>query len=357
MGMSHVETLAACLQKGEALLVTADHSRRYLTGFPSSAGLVLIAPDAACFMTDFRYIEAAKAAITAMDVQMYRKAAESVDEFLKAHGITRVYVEASQMPLAELADWKDKLPAVEWVTDSSLDNWLQAERIIKSPQELEGIRQAQALTEYGFDQILKTIRAGRTERDVALELEWHIRQQGAEGVAFDFIVVSGENGALPHGVPSDRVIEEGDFITMDFGAKLDGWHSDMTRTVAVGRVSDEQRAVYNTVLQAQLASLQVLREGILCREADAAARDVIVAAGYGDAFGHGTGHGVGVEIHEAPTLSPSAGETRLQAGYVVTVEPGIYLPGRFGVRIEDMAYITPEGCQNLTACPKALIEL
>lgn len=355
--MSHVENLAARLQKGEALLVAAGHTRRYLTGFPSSAGLVLITPDAACFMTDFRYIEAAQKAITAMDVQMYRKAAESVGDMLNAHAVTRVYVEASQMPLAELADWKEKLPTIEWVTDASLDNWLQAERIVKSPQELEGIRQAQALTEYGFDQIVKTIRAGRTEREVALELEWHIRQQGAEGVAFDFIVVSGANSALPHGVPSDKVIENGDFITMDFGAKLDGWHSDMTRTVAVGKVSDEQRAIYNTVLQAQSAALQVLREGILCREADAAARDVIVAAGYGDAFGHGTGHGVGVEIHEAPNLSPSAGETRLQAGNVVTVEPGIYLPGRFGVRIEDMAYITPGGCQNLTSSPKELIKL
>lgn len=355
--MNHIDNLVAHLQQGEALLITADHSRRYLTGFPSTAGLVLITPDDACFMTDFRYIEAAQSKITSMDARMYRKQKEAVDEYCKTHNVTRVYVEAAQMPLSDMADWEKALPTVEFVKDSSLDNWLQAERIIKTPAELAGIKQAQALTEYGFDQIVKTIRAGRTERDVALELEWHIRKQGAEGVAFDFIVVSGANGALPHGVPSDKVIEEGDFITMDFGARVDGWHSDMTRTVAVGKVSDHQREIYNLVLQAQLASLATLKEGVLCREADAAARDIITAAGYGDQFGHGTGHGVGVEIHEAPTVSFSAGETVLQAGNVVTVEPGIYLPGKFGVRIEDMAFITPDGCENLTSSPKELIEL
>ncbi len=355
--MNHVENLAAHLEQGEALLITADHSRRYLTGFPSTAGLVLITPGNACFMTDFRYIEAAQKAIKTMDAIMITQYAPAVEEQLKAENITRVYIEAAQMPVAELSDWQKQLPSIDWVSDTSLDNWLEAERIVKSPEELAGIRAAQALTEYGFDQIIQTIRPGRTEREVALELEWHIRKQGAEGVAFDFIVVSGANGALPHGVPSDKVIEEGDFITMDFGAKLDGWHSDMTRTVAVGKVSDEQREIYNLVLKAQLASLASLKAGVLCRDADAAARDIITAAGYGEQFGHGTGHGVGVEIHEAPTVSFRAGETKLEPGHVVTVEPGIYLPGRFGVRIEDMAFITSEGHLNLTSCPKELIEL
>ncbi|MGI6265148.1 MAG: M24 family metallopeptidase [Acutalibacteraceae bacterium] len=355
--MSHVENLAAHLQKGEALMVTAPHTRRYLTGFPSSDGVVLITPDTAVYMTDFRYIEAAQRAVKSMQARMYKRQSEGVAQFLGDQKIERVYVEASQMPLADAAFWEEKLTGIELVRDKSLDEWMRTERLVKTPAEVQGIRAAQALTDYGFEHILPLIRAGRTEREVALDLEWIIRKQGAEGVAFEFIVVSGANGALPHGVPSDKPIEPGDFITMDFGALLDGWHSDMTRTVAVGKVSDEQRHIYDTVLKAQLAGLASLHEGLPCKDGDAAARDVIDAAGYGEAFGHSTGHGVGVEIHEEPSLAPSAGDTVLQAGNVVTVEPGIYLPGNCGVRIEDMALITHDGHENLTASPKELITL
>ena len=355
--MTHVEALAAHLQKGEALLVTTAHDRRYLTGFPSSAGCVLITPEYACFLTDFRYIEAAERAITAMECRMYKRLSETLHELFAAHGVSRVYVQASAMPVAELRRWRELLPEAEWVGDASLDEWLHAERLCKTPQEIACIRQAQALTEYGFDHIVRYIRAGQTEREIALELEFCIRRQGAERVAFDFIVVSGANSALPHGVPTDKVVEPGDFITMDFGAVVDGWHTDMTRTVAAGQVSDEQKAVYNTVLQAQRASLKALHAGLSCKAGDAAARDVIAAAGYGDYFGHSTGHGVGVEIHEAPVMAPSAQDTCLQVGSVVTVEPGIYLPGRFGVRIEDMALITKDGCEDLTVSPKELLVL
>ena len=214
-----------------------------------------------------------------------------------------------------------------------------------------------ALTEDGFAHILDYIRPGRTERDVALELEFYIRRQGAEAAAFDFIVVSGANTSLPHGVPTEKPIGSGEFVTMDFGAVVEGYHSDMTRTVAVGAVSEEQERVYDIVLQAQLAALSVLKPGLPCLKGDAAARDVIAAAGFGDCFGHGTGHGVGVEIHEQPRLSPSARGQELQAGNVVTVEPGIYIEGKFGVRIEDMAAITESGCENLTKSPKTLIRL
>lgn len=355
--MSHVALLAAHLEPGEALLITAPHNRRYLTGFPSSAGCVVITGDYACFLTDFRYIEAAQKAVTTMDCRMYKRLSETLKDLFTQHAITRVVVEASTMPLAEVNRWQELLPDVEWVGDGSLDDWLREERLIKTPREVACIRQAQALTEYGFDHIVKVIRPGLTEREIALELEFCIRKQGAERVAFDFIVVSGANSALPHGVPTDKVVETGDFVTMDFGAVVDGWHSDMTRTVAVGQASDEQRLIYDTVLHAQRAALAALCEGLSCQEGDAAARDIIAAAGYGEAFGHSTGHGVGVEIHEAPNLSPSVSEERLKAGSVVTVEPGIYLPGRFGVRIEDMALITPDGCQDLTASPKELLVL
>ena len=275
---------------------------------------------------------------------------------MEKHGVRRLLVEAGQMTLRERRKLRETLSG-DVEDGDELDDWLEALRLIKSPDELRRIREAQALTAYGFEKILDYIRPGRTEREIALELEFLIRRQGAEGIAFDFIVVSGANSSLPHGVPSDKAVEPGDFVTMDFGAVVDGWHSDMTRTVAVGRVGEKQRAVYNTVLRAQQAALAVLRAGLPCVEGDAAARRIIEAAGYGGCFGHSTGHGVGVEIHEAPRLSPGAAGERLAAGSVVTVEPGIYIPGEFGVRIEDMAFITPDGCENLTGCPKELMVL
>ena len=181
-------------------------------------------------------------------------------------------------------------------------------------------------------------------------------RNGAEALSFDTIAVSGKNSSMPHGVPTDKTVEDGDFITLDFGAVVDGYHSDMTRTVAVGYVTEEQERVYDTVLKAQQASLDVIRAGISCFDADKAARDIITDAGYGDYFGHGTGHGVGIEIHELPNLSPRS-TAILEKGNIVTVEPGIYLPGKFGVRIEDMVFVTENGCKNLTSSQKSLIVL
>ena len=339
----------------EAALVAAPHNRRYLTGFPSSDGFVLVTAEEAYFLTDSRYIEAAERAVRGMTCLCYRRATDTIAALLAKHGIRRLLIEAAHTSLADAARFRAAFPAVDVVDDDTLDARLNALRLVKTPEQLDKIRQAQALTEQGFEYILPRIAAGRTERDIALDLEFFIRRAGAEAVAFDFIVVSGANTSLPHGVPSDKAVEAGDFVTMDFGARVDGWHSDMTRTVAVGRVSDEQRRVYDTVLAAQRASLSVLRAGLSCVEGDAAARRVIEQAGCGDCFGHGTGHGVGVEIHELPRLSPSAGDAVLAAGQVVTVEPGIYLPGRFGVRIEDMVCITENGCDDLTHAPKELL--
>lgn len=340
----------------DAALVVSAHNRRYLTGFPSSAGVVLVTRDSALFLTDFRYIEAARRVVKGMECVEYDSLSQTLSSLAGQHNLRCILTEDEGMSVAEYERVSRMLPGVE-LRGGVLDGLLGALRLVKSPEELAKIRQAQALTEYGFDHILPFIRPGRTEREVALELEFLIRRQGAEGVAFDFIVVSGANSSLPHGVPGDKVIENGDFVTMDFGARVDGWHSDMTRTVAVGGCSPEQRRVYDTVLKAQLAALSVLRAGLRCTDGDAAARSVIEQAGYGAYFGHATGHGVGVEIHEEPRLSPRSGEEILCAGSVVTVEPGIYLPGRFGVRIEDMASITENGCENLTKSPKELIVL
>ena len=351
--MTKAEQLAALLpEEADGALVTSEANRRYLTGFPSSAGMALVARKAAVFLTDSRYIEAARRTVRGMDCVEYRSG-DTLRELVNSWGLRTLAVEDEGMTVAERRRWEGKLDGVT-LLGGVLDRLLNGMRLVKTPEELAAIRRAQALTDAGFEAILPLIREGRTEREVMLDLEFSIRRAGAERVAFDFIVVSGENSSLPHGVPGDRVIRRGDFVTMDFGAVVDGWHSDMTRTVVVGSCSDEQREVYDIVLRAQQAALAVLCAGITGVQGDAAAREVIEAAGYGGYFGHGTGHGVGMEIHEEPRLSPSAGNAPLSAGSVVTVEPGIYLPGKFGVRIEDMVVLTADGCENLTHSPKTL---
>ncbi|MCI8553912.1 MAG: aminopeptidase P family protein [Clostridiales bacterium] len=355
------EKLAARLSAdAEGALVVSGENRRYLTSFRSSAGAVLVLKEAAYFLTDFRYIEAAQRAVRGAECLRCRDWHKAIRELLDRHGITRLHIEGKGTTLAERDTLTTALPHTE-LLEKELDGWLQELRLIKEPAELACIREAQRLTDEAFSHILSYIRPGRTEREVALELELYIRRAGAEGASFDFIAVSGVNSSLPHGEPGDKPLEPGDFLTMDFGAVVDGWHSDMTRTVALaspgGGIGAEQRRVYDTVLQAQQAALSALRAGLPCAEGDAAARRVIEAAGYGEYFGHATGHGVGIEIHEAPRLSSSAGSALLQEGIVVTVEPGIYLPGKFGVRIEDMAVITADGCDNLTGSTKELLIL
>lgn len=353
--MDKTEQLAARLPgEADAALILTPHNRRYLTRFPSSAGWLVVSRKGAWFMTDFRYIEAAKRQVKGAQCRQIARVTDSLSALFAEAGIKRVFVERG-LTLEEFDFLKRNISGVEWEEGPELDEWLGTLRLYKTPEDLVSIRQAQELTEYGFERILPFIRAGRTEREIALELEFLVRRQGAEGTAFDFIVVSGPNSSLPHGVPGERALQPGDFVTMDFGAMVKGWRSDMTRTVAVGRVSDEQRLVYETVLKAQAACLSVLRAGLPCVEGDRAARDVIDGAGYAGCFGHGTGHGVGMDIHEEPRLSPSAGKAVLQAGSVVTVEPGIYLEGRFGVRIEDMVLITSDGCENLTHADKTLL--
>jgi Xaa-Pro aminopeptidase len=353
--MNKAEQLAAALPQGvDAALVTSPHNRRYITGFRSSAGTVLITRETSYFLTDFRYIEAAQRFIDGMVCVEYNKLSASLLELVNKYGLHNIAVEDQGLTCFELNYLQSALEEVK-LEGNILDDILTELRLIKTQSELEKIRQSQALTDYGFEYILPRIKEGRTEREIALDLEFEIRRQGAEAVAFDFIVVSGENSSLPHGVPSDKKLSKGDFVTMDFGAVVDGWHSDMTRTIAVGCCTDEQKHVYDIVLTAQQAALDSLKSEIYCKVGDAAARNIISAAGYGDCFGHGTGHGVGIEIHEAPRLSPTAGEEKLKTGSVVTVEPGIYIPGKFGVRIEDMACITDDGCENLTKSTKELI--
>ena len=237
-----------------------------------------------------------------------------------------------------------------------LEELITSSREIKEAEEIECIKKAQSIAEAAFNHVLTFIKPGVTEKQIALELDFYMLSHGAEAVSFETIAVTGAKSSMPHGVPDDTIVKDGDFITMDFGAVYKGYHSDMTRTVAVCNVSDKQKKIYDIVLKAQENALSVLKSGLSCAQADKAARGIIEDAGYGDYFGHGTGHGVGVEIHEEPSLSPRSKQT-LKEGDVVTVEPGIYLPSEFGVRIEDMALITKDGYENLTSAPKELIIL
>ncbi len=344
------------LTAGEALLVLSEPNRFYLTGFHSSAGSVLVTGDKAYFLIDFRYVEKAKSVVNSCEVLLSNRSEGELKELLERHGIDRLYVETRTFSLADKQAYTAALPGVEISEEDVMDRLLEQLRAQKSEQELSLIRDAQKLTDETFTYILEHIEPGRREIEVMLDMEFYMRKLGSEGVSFDFIVVSGKNSSLPHGVPSDKRIEVGDFVTMDFGAVVNGYRSDMTRTVAVGCVSTEQRKVYDTVLAAQLAAIDAIKAGKVCKEIDKVARDLIYGAGYEGCFGHGLGHSVGIEIHENPNFNMRC-ETVLQPGTVMTVEPGIYLENKFGVRIEDMVYVTGEGCLNVTNSPKELIIL
>lgn len=341
-----------------AALITTPENRRYFTQFPSSDGFLLVTRKGCIFYTDSRYIEAAQAKINCCDVCEGKDVFRQIKEYLNERNVSSIALEASGITVAQYSRLKanENLKDFELICDSSLDTAVSVFRQIKTTQEVEKIKEAQKITELAFLHILDFIKSGKTEKEVQLELDFFMLRNGADALSFETIAVSGVNSSMPHGVPSGKIIENGDFITMDFGAVVDGYHSDMTRTVAVGSVTDEQRKIYATVLSAQKNSLAVIRSGISCFDADKAARDVIADAGFADFFGHGTGHGVGIEIHEQPRLSPNSSAI-LQAGNIVTVEPGIYIPKKFGVRIEDMVLVTESGCENLTKAEKSLIIL
>ena len=351
------DRFTALFEQGyDSVIITSPVNRRYFTGFESSDGFLLVTPSDAVFFTDSRYTEAAENTITVCRTQRLEDAKKQLPEFLAACNAKKTALEAQRLTVSELNTLTQYFEGVELCADGALDKCINEQRIVKTQAEINSIIKAQRTAERAFEHILGYIRVGVSERDIALELEYFMLRDCAQAISFETIAVSGKNSSLPHGVPSDKKIEKGDFVTMDFGAVCDGLHSDMTRTVIAGEPDKKQREIYNTVLAAQNASLEQLRAGLSCFDADKAARDVITAAGYGEYFGHGTGHGVGLEIHEPYSLSRRSTDT-LAAGHIVTVEPGIYLPGMYGVRIEDMALITEDGCQNLTECPKELIVL
>jgi len=353
--MTRLEKLRAKIPSGvDALLITNEITQRYLTEFEYTDGYVLVSPTDAILLCDFRYIEAAKAQTNKdYEVRMFKGSRKDwMSALLCELGIKTLAFEDVTLPCAELESLKNDLAGVEFVPMGSI---IDDMREYKDESEIEKIIAAQRIAEQAFEHILGYINPDRTEIDVALELEFFMRSHGADGVSFKTIAVSGSASSLPHGEPRPCKLEKG-FLTMDYGALYQGYCSDMTRTVCIGKADDEMKKVYDTVLRAQTESLAALREGITGVEADKVARDIIYGAGYEGCFGHGLGHGVGMYIHEAPRLSPM-GQKPLTRGHVVTVEPGIYLEGKYGVRIEDMVWFGENGPEDITLARRELIEL
>ena len=355
--MNHLESLSAQLAKYEldAMLLTSAPGERYAIGFHGE-GAVVVGKEKCFYSTDSRYIESAEKQVTGAEVTMTQGANTHkvlVARALQAINAKKVGFEDGYMSVSEFNSWKEALPGVELVPAQSLVNDLRAS---KDAEELEIMTRAQRISERAFDEILSVLTPGMTERDIAARLTYYMLRFGAEKMSFDPIVVSGSNGSLPHGIPSEKTVQAGEFITMDFGCMVDGYCSDMTRTVALGQPTDEMKKVYDIVLQAQLAGIAASKAGVPGCEIDGAARKVIADAGYGEYFGHGYGHSLGLEIHEAPNANPT-NKNPLPKGAVVSAEPGIYIPGKYGVRIEDVVILNDDGCTVLTKSPKELILL
>lgn len=356
MQEKRIERLRSGMQEAglAALFITNAYNRQYITGFTGSSGYVLVTSDAAYLLTDFRYMEQAGEQANHFEVVEHGPGVmTTVLELLRKHNVNALGFEQAHVSFMTHASYKADLTDIELIPTANI---IENLRMIKDEQELQIMQEAADLADLTFTHILNFVRPGITEKQVALEMEVFIRQNGGTSTSFDTIIASGERSALPHGVASDRVIGNNEFVKMDFGAYYKGYCSDITRTIVLGTPSDRHREIYGIVLEANLACLSGLKPGLTGQQADALARDVIDKYGYGAQFGHSTGHGLGMEVHESPGLSKR--ELRqLQPGMVVTVEPGIYLPGFGGVRIEDDVVIKEDGIRILTKSTKELLVL
>ena len=338
----------------DAFFVTSEVNQRYLLDYPFTDGMLLITEKRAFMVTDFRYLEEAKKyADPAFEVVTPELRTAFILDVLKADGVKTIGFEDGSLTVAEFRSMQERYEGYTFIPAGDM---LESIREIKLPQEVEYMKRAQAITDAAFTHILKVITPNMTETEVALELEFEMRRLGADGLAFETIAVSGDASALPHGHPRDEKLHRG-FLTMDYGARYKGYCSDMTRTIVIGRADDEMRHLYNTVLRAQTEALAAIRPGADCAAVDKVARDIIDGNGYAGCFGHSLGHGVGLFIHERPGLSTRGGGRLLQAGNVVTDEPGIYISGKYGCRIEDMVLVTEDGNYNFTKSSKELIEI
>ncbi|MBM6617325.1 M24 family metallopeptidase [Bacillus suaedaesalsae] len=340
-------------QNVDGLLITSNYNRRYMTGFTGSSGVAIISEDKAVFITDFRYTEQAAKQIEGFEIIQHKASIiEEIANQVERLGIQKLGFEEEHVAFSTYRLYRAGIKAELIPVSGEIEKL----RLIKTDSEIKILKEAAEIADNAFQHILTYIRPGKTELEVSNELEFFMRKQGATSSSFDIIVASGLRSALPHGVATDKVIESGDFVTLDFGAYYKGYVSDITRTVAVGNPSDELKNIYNIVLEAQLRGMAGIKPGISGKDADALTRDYITEKGYGEYFGHSTGHGIGLEVHEGPGLSVKSDVT-LETGMVVTVEPGIYIAGLGGVRIEDDTVITNDGNESLTHSTKELIIL
>ncbi len=339
----------------EAVIISERTNRRYFSNFSSTAGAVVVTKEKGYLLLDFRYYEMAKNKddLENLEIICFSDLFQEIEKIFKKDNVKNVAVETEHTSIKQFEEYKTKLKDFNFTKTNWLDGEILKLRSIKTQDEIEKIRKSQEVTDAAFADILNSVGVGRTEKEIARQIENFILDN-AQGISFPSIVVSGKNSSLPHGVPTDKKIENGDFVTMDFGAVLDGYCSDMTRTVCVGSPSDFQKELYQIVLNGQQIALDKIKSGLICNDVDASVREYFKKFGYDEEFGHGLGHGVGLEIHEDPYLNKIC-KAELKPNMVVTVEPGIYINGQMGLRIEDMVVVKDDGILNLTKSSKELI--
>ena len=340
----------------EAALFEDSSNRYYFTEMRSSAGAVLITRSSAVFWIDFRYYEQALETVTDCEVREERDRYAQVLHFLREAGIHTLSVCAGQTTLQQQRRMEKALEGITVDTSDTLQQTIDALRSVKREDEIADHRKAQQITDHTFDHILNYIKPGLSELEIAHEIGYTLTKLGSDERSFNYIVASGPNSSKPHGFATNRVVRKGDFITMDFGAVVNGRFADMTRTVALGSVTEEQQRVYEIVKKAQSMAMTAVRPGMICRDIDGIARQYIYSQGYKGCFSHGLGHSVGIDVHENPRFNEVCADA-LKPGMILTAEPGIYIAGRFGVRIEDMIAVTEDGFENLTGSPHELITL
>ncbi len=359
MAINNQEQLSLLMNRiGEftdCAVIFDDTDRRYFTSMKSSDGTLVVFKEQAYLIIDSRYYEKAsklvKGAKVLLQVDLYLQ----INKLIKKHSAEKVSVDYSKLTVEELLSLKQMLGR-EIDYSGDLAKCIKEIRAVKRQWEIDCMIAAQRIAEKGFEHMLEFIKAGKTEKEIQLELDFYMLSHGAEALSFDTIALSGANTSMPHGVPSEKPVREGEFVLMDFGAVVEGYHSDMTRTVCVGEPDEEMKKIYDIVLRAQTESIKTVKAGMDAKALDAVARKIITDEGYGKCFGHSLGHGVGMDIHETPFASPKSKDVLLE-NMIVTVEPGIYIPDKFGVRIEDFVIVKNDGCINMTEAPKQLIVL